>query len=168
MKLFKSSLLIISSLGFIFLGACSNGTQTTSSPTGTALSPAETTAQNPSTTSTEATANSGSNSSDTGRQVIESGSYHLEFEAVPENNGTHIDFYLQTGDNHQAISDANVTAQVQLPDGSQQEIPLTYDAEGEHYTALLPGQTSGEHQVAVLSEIKGEKVNGRFTFNRKN
>ncbi|MES1025106.1 hypothetical protein ABN584_20070 [Gloeocapsa sp. BRSZ] len=159
MKLFKSSLLIISSLGFIFLGACSNGTQTANSPTSTASSPTETTAQNPSTTSTEATANSG-------RQVVESGPYHLEFEAVPENNGTHIDFYLQTSDDHQAISDANVTAQVQLPDGSQKELPLSYDAEGKHYTALLPGQTSGEHQVAVLSEIKGEKVNGRFTFNR--
>ncbi|PIG91640.1 hypothetical protein [Gloeocapsopsis sp. IPPAS B-1203] len=166
MKLFKSSLLIISSLGFIFLGACSNGTQTTNSPTSTASSPTETPAQNPSTTSTEATVNTGSNSSNTGRQVVESGPYHLEFEAVPENNGTHIDFYLQTGDDHQAISDANVTAQVQLPDGSQKELPLSYDAEGKHYAALLPGQTSGEHQVVVLSEIKGEKVNGRFTFNR--
>ena len=58
--------------------------------------------------------------------MIESGSYHLEFVSEPESNGTHMDFYLQKGDNHEAISNAKVTAQVQLPDGTQKSLPLTF------------------------------------------
>jgi hypothetical protein len=101
-----------------------------------------------------------------GGQVIESGPYHLEFVSEPETDGTHMDFYLQKGDNHEAIPNAKVTAQVQLPDGTQKSLPLSYDAEGKHYTALLPGKASGEYNVAILSDVSGEKVNGRFTFNR--
>lgn len=77
-----------------------------------------------------------------------------------------MDFYLQNGENHTAIPNAKVTAQVQFPDGTQKTIPMSYDAGGKHYTALLPGKVSGQHQVKITSEVNGEKVDGRFSFGR--
>jgi len=58
-----------------------------------------------------------------------------------------------------------VTAQVQLPDGTPKTINMNYDTEGKHYTVcFLKG--NWEYKVAILSEINGEKVNGRFIFSR--
>ncbi len=94
------------------------------------------------------------------------GSYHLELVSAPENDGIHLDFFLQTGDNHEAIPDANVTAQVQLPDGEQKTLNMEYDVEGKHYAAFLPAQAAGEYKVAVQTDINGEKVNGRFSFSK--
>lgn len=161
----KISLIVVGSMGVIFLGACSNGTQSTNSTNSPGASPAQTTQNSPS-ASAENTKTADHPNQSEGGQVIESGSYHLEFVSELESDGTHMDFYLQKGDNHEAISNAKVTAQIQLPDGTQKSLPLTYDAEGKHYTALLPGKASGEYNVAILSDVSGEKVNGRFTFNR--
>ncbi len=152
-------------MGLIFLGACSNGTQFTSTSSPSA-SPAQTATQNSPAVSSGKAEKTDHPSESKGGQVIESGPYHLEFVSEPETDGTHMDFYLQKGDNHEAIPNAKVTAQVQLPDGTQKSLPLSYDAEGKHYTALLPGKASGEYNVAILSDVSGEKVNGRFTFNR--
>ncbi len=154
----KTRLIILSSIGLIFVGACSN-TQSTStsnpnsSPIEGATSPSVSSANNQSQASK-------------GGQVVESGVYHLEFVPEVENNGTHLDFYLQKSDNHEAIYNAKVTAQIQLPDGTQKSLSLAYDAGGKHYAALLPEKASGEYNVAILSDISGEKVNGRFTFKR--
>ncbi|MEX0269902.1 hypothetical protein AB3R30_12215 [Leptolyngbyaceae cyanobacterium UHCC 1019] len=101
-----------------------------------------------------------------GGQVIESGPYHLELVTGKEANATHIDFYLQNGSNHQAISNAKVTGQVQMPNGTQKSLNFKYDASGKHYTAILPGKASGAYKVTVLSDINGKKVNGRFSFSR--
>lgn len=101
-----------------------------------------------------------------GGQVVESGKYHLEFVPEQEANGTHLDFFLQQGDNHQAVPNAKVTAQVQAPDGTQKTLPLKYDAEGKHYTALFPGKAPGQYQVRMTADIKGQKVNGRFNFKK--
>jgi hypothetical protein len=57
-----------------------------------------------------------------------------------------------------------VTAQVQLPNGTQKSLDLKYDADGKHYTAMLPGSAPGEYKVTILSDLNGEKVNGRFSF----
>lgn len=153
MKLLKTSLIAFSSLGIIGLGACSSNEQATDA------SPSAQVEASPSASANRAAV------PQVGGQVVESGSYHLEFVPAQEASGTHLDFYLQTGDNHQAISDAKVTAQVQSPDGKQQTLNLTYDVSGKHYTALLPGKTAGQYQVKVISDIKGEKVDGRFSFN---
>jgi hypothetical protein len=161
----KINLVVVGSMGLIFLGACNNGTQSTSTSSPSA-SPAQTATQNSPAASSGKAEKTDHPSESKGGQVIESGPYHLEFVSEPESDGTHMDFYLQKGDNHEAIPNAKVTAQVQLPDGTQKSLPLTYDAEGKHYTALLPGKASGEYNVAILSDISGEKVNGRFTFNR--
>ncbi|WOD39693.1 hypothetical protein [Nodosilinea sp. E11] len=78
-----------------------------------------------------------------GGQVVETGAYHLELVPVPEADGIHLDLYLQTGDTHEAVADATVVAQVQLPDGTQQALPMEYDAAGEHFFAFLPSQAAG-------------------------
>jgi hypothetical protein len=104
------------------------------------------------------------NSKSQGGQVVESGIYHLELVTIKGANGTHLDFYLQRGDTHEAIPNAKVTAQVQSPDGKQKSLNLAYDAKGKHYAALFPGKTTGQYQVRVVADINGKKVNGRFSF----
>lgn len=101
-----------------------------------------------------------------GGQVIESGEYHLEFIAEPNDDGTHIDFYLEKGEKHEHIGDAQVKAQIQLPNGEQKSIPLIYEADENHYHGILSETLSGEYKVVILSDIKGEKINGRFSFER--
>ncbi|MBW4457391.1 MAG: hypothetical protein KME55_34685 [Nostoc indistinguendum CM1-VF10] len=164
MKLLKSGLIILGSVGILFLGACSNANQaanTENSPTAsTLITPA------PSVSASPATKTDSEHGASHGGQVVETGSYHLEFVPDKEANGTHIDLYLQTGDNHETVPNAKVTAQVQLPDGKQKTIPFTYDAKDKHYTGLLNEKASGQYQVKINADIKGEQATGRFNFNR--
>jgi hypothetical protein len=165
MKYIKSLLMVIGSASLIFLGACGNNNQAPSSDSSpTSTKPAESTAQPTDAAKTESSSHAAKPLK--GGQVVESGAYHLEFVPVTENNGTHLDFYLKKGDNHEAIPNAKVTAQVQLPDGTQKTLPLTYDAEGKHYAALIPEKAAGQYQVKITSDIDGEKVDGRFSFNQ--
>lgn len=160
MKSIKSSLILLGSIGLLFLGACSNANQTAN----TENSPATSTSSTQSSASPIAKTKGHGESH--GGQVVETGAYHLEFVPEKEANGTHMDFYLQKGDNHEAIPNAKVTAQVQLPDGTQKSLNLKYDTEGKHYTALLPVNATGQYQVKVTSDINGQKVDGRFNFNK--
>ena len=165
MKSIKSRLIVLSSVGLIFLGACSNSNQAANPDNSTKnTQPAESATQ--ADNQTKKDPSNQANVSQKGGQVIESGSYHLEFVPVKEDNGTHLDFYLLKGDNHEAIPNAKVTAQVQLPDGTQKTLNFTYDAADKHYAALLPGKVAGQHQVKMIADVNGEKVNGRFTFNQ--
>ncbi|XHX77173.1 MAG: hypothetical protein RBJ76_22455 [Stenomitos frigidus ULC029] len=151
----------IASFGLLFLGACSSSNQATNSAsTPTASTPVETQPSPATSPAAKASGNHGGQ----GGQVIESGPYHLELLTAKEATGTHIDFFLQKGDNHEPVANAKVTAQVQLPDGSQKALPMSYDAGDKHYTAILPSAAAGEYNVAILSDINGEKVNGRFSF----
>lgn len=154
MKSFKLGLVVIGSVGLFLLGGCSSEAEVSTSPNTVTTSPSESSAKSDRTKSSK------------GGQVVESGKYHLEFVPEKEDSGTHLDFYLQTGDNHEAIPNAKVTAQIQLPDGTQKTIILTYDAEGKHYAALLSGKISGEYQVKITADINGEKAEGRFSFNQ--
>ncbi|WP_017303462.1 hypothetical protein [Spirulina subsalsa] len=101
-----------------------------------------------------------------GGQVVETGAYHFELVPVPEANGIHLDLYLQTGDTHEAIADAQVVAQVQLPDGTFKEIPMEYDVAGEHFFAFFPTSGTGEYKTVIQTDIQGEKVNARFSFSK--
>ncbi len=164
MRLFQPILLSLSLASLAVLSACSNSTPTTTSST-----PATTVAKSvetpkASSSSSMAKSETKSDNSKKGGQVIESGIYHLELVPEPEENSIHLDFFLLKGDNHEAIPDAKVAAQVQLPDGTQKNLDLKYDADGKHYTVSLSGKAVGEYKVAILSDIKGEKVNGRFNF----
>ncbi len=150
----KASLIVVGSIGLIFLGSCSNGTQPTNSTTSPNASPAEITTQTSPASSKNAETTDHPIESK-GGQVIESGPYHLEFVSEPESNGTHMDFYLQKGDNHEAIPNAKVTAQVQLPDEHKRYFPSLM----MHITQLCClGNLTYD---AVLSDVSGE-----ITFNR--
>jgi len=83
---------------------------------------------------------------------------------IPENEGAHLDFYLQTGDNHANIPNAQIKADLQLPDGTEKQLDFTYDAQGGHYVAFLPETITGEYQIRIIAEVTGESVNGRFAF----
>lgn len=163
MKFTQSFFVVLMGLGFV-LGACAS-----SETTATSDSPAASPSESPVAESPETTAQTESGHNDSvsqGGQVVEAGPYHLELVTLKEASGVHLDFYLQKGDTHEAIPDAKVTGQVQLPDGSQKAVEFEYDAEGKHYVAILPATTAGEYKVAVLTDINGEKVNGRFNFNQ--
>lgn len=112
----------------------------------------------------EMVAEAGVSKQSRGGQVVEQGAYHLEFVPEKGKDGVHLDLYLQRGDNHQAIPNAKVTGQVQLPNGTQKNLTFKYDADGKHYTALLPEKASGQYQVRMTAEMNGQKVNGRFSF----
>ena len=101
-----------------------------------------------------------------GGQVVESGPYHLEFVPEKGDTVTHLDVYVQRGDNHEPIPNAKVTAQVQTPDGTQKSVNFTYDATDKHYTAKLPDKAAGQYQVKVTADISGQKADGRFSFNQ--
>lgn len=169
MKLLKETLIVLGSLGLVFLAACGSEPPATNADKGgspaTSAAPAATSTAKPA-APTEPAAKTDHPKTSQGGQVIESGPYHLELVPVPENDGTHIDFFLQKGDSHEAIPDAKVTAQVQSPAGEQKTLDLAYDAAGKHYAAFLPEKAAGEYKVVILTDIKGEKVNGRFSFKR--
>ena len=164
MKLLKSGLIVITSVGLFFLEACSNSNQAANTDASPTVATSESASPGVSLAKTEPSAQS--EASQKGGQVVETGSYHLEFVPEKEDKGHHLDFYLLKGEKHEAIPNAKVTAQVQTPDGTQKNLNLAYDPAGKHYTVFLPGTTSGQYQVKVISDINGEKVNGRFTFNQ--
>lgn len=114
--------------------------------------------------SNQVIAEAGATKQSRGGQVVEQGAYHLELVPEKEKNGVHLDFYLQKGDNHQAIPNAKVTGQVQLPNGNRKNLTFKYDAEGKHYTVLLPEKASGQYQVRIIADVNGQKVKGRFSF----
>ncbi len=164
MKSLKSVFVVFSSIGLLFLAACSSGNQTAnpaSSPTadssvGNPPASLETMATNP--------AAPGHNEAKKGGQVIESGPYHLEFVPEKEAEAIHLDFYLLKGENHEPIPNAKVTVQVELPDRSQKSLEMKYDAADQHYTAKLTSTAAGAYKVAILTDINGEKVNARYSF----
>ncbi|MGG6241454.1 hypothetical protein C7293_23580 [filamentous cyanobacterium CCT1] len=141
------------------LGACGSSEEQSSAPADT-----EAVAEAPAAEAQTAPDPSAEMQSSQGGQVVESGPYHLELITANEPTGVHLDFFLQKGDTHEAIADAKVMAQIQAPDGTQESIELSYDADGAHYTAMVPVTAAGDYNVAILSDIGGEKVNGRFTF----
>lgn len=161
----RTHVMTVSAIGMLLLGACNNDNQAVAPASSPAASiPVET---QPSTVASPvAKAGSGEKHGGQGGQVIESGPYHLEFVPGVEASSTHLDFFLQKGDSHEAIPDAKVTAQVELPDGTQQSLDMAYDASGKHYTATLLASAPGEYKVAILSDIGSEKVNGRFSFTK--
>lgn len=168
MKSLKSGLIILGSVGFLFLGACNNSasnTEATSPAANTSQTEAASTEKNDKKDSHKHASHEGKEHSH-GGQVVESGQYHLELVSEKEDKGSHIDFYLEKGEKHDPVTNAKVTAQIQLPDGTQKTIPLTYELEGKHYTAALPEKATGQYQVKITAEVHGEKVDGRFSFNQ--
>ncbi|TAE09895.1 MAG: hypothetical protein EAZ94_20425 [Oscillatoriales cyanobacterium] len=159
MKTIKSSLIILGSIGLLFLGACGKGDEASD----TKITPTPPPAASKPASSAPAAAPAGAKGAK-GGQVVNAGAYHLEFVPVKEATGTHLDLYLQKGDKKEPVPDAKVSAQVQLPSGKQQTLAFKYDPEGKHYAVVFPGKDPGQYPVKVNADIKGEKVDGRFTF----
>ncbi|KZL51772.1 hypothetical protein A2T98_00380 [Nodularia spumigena CENA596] len=161
MKSLSSCLIFLGCTGLLFVGACSNGNEVVNTE-GAASSSAET----PAASVAPVAKSNHEHGASKGGQVVETGTYHLEFLADKEAGGSHLDLYLLTGDTHETVPNANVTAQIQTPDGTEKTLPFTYDAEGKHYMAMLNEAASGQYQVRITADVKGETVNGRFSFNR--
>lgn len=163
MKKINTILLALSTVSLMFLAACNNSSPTSSTSTPTPKS--EPTTKANSAPATEISTEDHSQPA-AGGQVVEAGKYHLEFVSEAEADKFHLDFYLQSGDNHQPVADAQVKGQIQLPSGEQKSVDFTYDAAGGHYTGVLLTSASGEYQAVIQTDINGEKVNGRFAFNK--
>ena len=168
MKPLTSGIIVLASAGLLLLGACSKESKTSDSASNNAATPTAETAS-PATTSpatTTAKESSTGGGKGNGGQVVESGKYHLELVPEKGSNETHLDLYLQKGDNHEAVANAKVTADVQLPDGKLKTLPLSYDASGKHYAAVLKEKLTGQYQVKITAKIGNEQADGRFNFDR--
>ncbi|MEA5581374.1 hypothetical protein VB620_08490 [Nodularia harveyana UHCC-0300] len=161
MKFLSLCLVVLGCTRLLFIAACSNGNEVVNTEVAATYS-----TEIPASAVAPVTKSNNEHGASKGGQVVETGNYHLEFLADKETEGSHLDLYLLTGDTHQTIPDANVTAQIQTPNGTEKTLPFTYDAEDKHYTAMLNEAASGQYQVKITADIKGEKVNGRFSFNR--
>jgi hypothetical protein len=140
----------------ILLASCSSGEQAAQVPANEAKEPsvAETKISGKEPTSKK------------GGQVVESGKYHLELVPEKSANETHLDLFVLNTTDHQAIAGAKVSGEIQSPDGQVKPITFNYDAEGKHYTGIVPGKTTGAYQLKVTATIDSNKADGRFSFNR--
>jgi len=178
MKLFKLAIVTLSSMALLSLTACNNSSEasktsaTNSSPTeatsATAAKPdskaQETHKEGDGHNHKEGDGHDHSGGHGKGGQVVETGDYHLEFLTHKADNGVSLDFVIEKGEAHTPITTAKVSAQVQLPDGTQQALDMKYDAGEKVYKAVLAKAPTGEYNVAVLSEVDGKKMNSRFSF----
>ncbi|NEP48932.1 MAG: hypothetical protein F6K65_08915 [Moorea sp. SIO3C2] len=150
----QSNVIVLSSVGLIFLASCGNSTKETS----------QTTSSETVTKTEKVDSSSHGDGHSQGGQIIESGLYHLELLPIVEKQGIHLDFFLQQGEEHKSVSNAKVKAQIQLPNGEQKNLDFSYDKAGKHYAAFLPGKATGEYKVVIQTDINGKKINGRFSF----
>jgi hypothetical protein len=165
MKYLSSGIMIVASVGLLLLGGCGKETKT-----GDAVPTNSTPSSETKPTATATKPMDGMEKSHMaprkGGQVVESGKYHLELVPEKEASGTHLDFYLLQGDNHEIMPNAKVTADIQLPNGQQKNMPFSYDASGKHYAAVVSEKAAGQYQVKITATIGSEKVDGRFKFDR--
>ncbi len=146
--------------GLLILSACSKGEKT---PDNVEPVPAKT---ETAPSSAPAAKSGGHGKSHPGGTTIEMQGIHLEMVPETAADKTHLDLYVQNGENHAPIPTAKVIAKIQAPDGKQQSLNMKYSAEDKHYTAIVPGKTAGQYQVKITADVSGKKVDGRFTFDR--
>lgn len=164
MKTLKLNLIALTGAGVILFGGCASNQpeNTIQTQSDSAAKPAGET-----NTKTETSAEKEHSHGDkkAGGQVVNLGQYHLEFNPDIQKDSTHLDMNLH-GDQDQEITDAKLTAQIQLPDGTKKTLPIPYNTEEKQYTAKLPETATGDYKVVIQTDLKGEKLNGRFSFNR--
>jgi hypothetical protein len=158
MKSLKSNLIILGSVGLLFLVACNKGAQASYTNSRPASSPVD---SQPASSAPAAAP---------GKlimwNVMEVGGYHFEFGTQKKATGTHIVLFLQKKDTKQPVPNAKVTAQVQLPNGKQQTLPLKYDAKGKHYAVVFPSKQPGQYPVNMTAIINRLKVDSSFAFDQ--
>jgi pyruvate/2-oxoglutarate dehydrogenase complex dihydrolipoamide acyltransferase (E2) component len=162
--------LLIGCLLPVTLSACSStppASTATSPAASTATSPAASTATSPAAASTAPQASGEQpHTHEAGRMIVESDGIHLELAPFKEANQTHLDVFVQRSDNHSIIADAQVSVQVQTPDGQTQTVPMKYDAADKHFGGNLPGAAKGQYQVRIAAVVSGKTIDGRFSFER--
>lgn len=171
MKFFNISLIVLGSASLLLLGACSNddkAAKTKNMTTSTAAKAETTIATKDDKQHSEGDGHDhskdGKNDGHDG-QVVQSGKYHVEFNSHLEKNLTHLDIKLH-GEQEKEITNAKITAQVLLPGGTNQVLAVPYDIKEKKYIAKLLTTTTGDYQVVLQSDVKGENFNSRFSFKR--
>jgi hypothetical protein len=159
MNHFKLTLVSLFTLACLFLNACTNSPQEKANTTSTTTAPFP----SPSAATKDKDKKDGHSH---GGQIVESGQYHLELVTEKEDQGIHLHFHLEKGEKHEPVGNAKVTAQVQLPDGSQKNIDFQYDAKEKVYAANMPSKPAGQYQLKLTANIGSEQVNGRFTVSQ--
>ncbi len=139
MEFLKYSVLVLSSIGLIFIGSCTDPRNQNYTQSWDDFPES---------------------------QVLEKGEYSLAFFAEPESDGTQLYFYLRGGEHYGVIPDVKVTAQVELPTGEQTALEMEFIEEENHYSAFLTRDEVGDYQIAILSEVDGKNINGLFKFQR--
>jgi hypothetical protein len=173
MKSFNIILIALGSASLLFLGAC--GSNDNAAKTESATTTSTPAAKTETTTATKDgekhSEGDGHDHSKDGKkdghkgQVVQSGKYHIEFTSHLEKDSTHLDIKVH-GEKDQEITDAKLTAQVQLPDGTSQTLAAPYNTEEKQYVAKLPTTATGDYKVVLQSDVKGDKFNSRFSFKR--
>jgi hypothetical protein len=159
MKSIETSLVTLSTVGLLFLGACSSGDQATKTETTTATSTPATVAKTEPQVIKE-----GEKHDESSNHKHSGGKYHIELKPDLDKDSIHLDTKLH-GEQDKEITDAKLIAQVQLPDGSNKTLPVLYNTEEKQYTAKLPASaTKGDYKVVLQVNVKGEKFNSRFSF----
>ena len=95
----------------------------------------------------------------------------LQFKLSPEimkDGETHLDFFVQDSEGHHV---QNVTGifHITKPDGSKENIIINEESaeSGPHYHGILKHTEYGEYQVVAELKIGNQKLNPRFSFERK-
>ncbi len=148
MKTFKISLITLGSISLLLLGACNSNTPTAKTET-----------------KTEPTVK------DDGKykhssQVVQSEKYHVDLKPDLDKDSIHLDTVVHDKQD-KAIINAKLTAQIQLPDGNNQTLPVLYNTEEKQYTGKLAvSKATGDYKVVIQADVNGEKFNSRFSFKR--
>ena len=159
MKSLKSNLIILGSIGLLFLVACNKGAQASDTNSSPASSPVA--SQPASSAPAPASANASVGS------VMEVEGYRFEFGSEKKATGTHLYLYLHKKDKKEPVPNAKVTAQVQLPNRKQQTLPLKYDAKSKYYAVVFPSKQPGKYPVKITTDINGVNlINYNFVFNQ--
>lgn len=171
MKSIETSLITLSTVGLLFLGACSSGDKAAKTETTTTSSTPATAAKTEPQVVKEGEKHDESSKHKHSEdkdghsgQVVQSGKYHIELKPDLDKDSIHLDTKLH-GEQDKEITDAKLIAQVQLPDGSNKTLPVLYNTEEKQYTAKLPASaTKGDYKVVLQVNVKGEQFNSRFSF----
>ena len=158
MKSLKSNLIILGSVGLLFLVACNKGAQASYTKSSPASSPVPSQPASSAPAAASGKASLGS--------VVEYGGYRFEFGSEKKATGTHLYLNLQKKDKEESVPNAKVTAQVELPNGKQQTLPLKYDAKGKHYAVVFPSKQPGQYPVNMTAIINGVKVDSTIIFDQ--
>jgi hypothetical protein len=169
MKFSNIRLIALGSASFLFLGACSSDDKAAKTESTAASTPVAKTETTTATKDREKHSEGDGHNHTKGdkkdSQLVQSRKYHVKFKTDLEKDSTHLDIKLHS-EKGKEITDAKFTAQVQLPGGRNQVLAVPYSAEEKYYVAKLLTKATGDYQVVLQADVKGEQFNSRFSFKR--